>query len=77
MVHYFYYYESMAKFDDAFVKLVQMTILASNKVEDKKIFSNQQLINRIVVCNWVMENCNKTFDFQQLFDEVVNTFKVG
>ena len=47
----FYYYESRAKFDEAFVKLVQMTILASNKVEDKKIFSVNNLFTGFVVCN--------------------------
>lgn len=35
LLHHFYYNERIGKYDDAFIKLVQMAILASNKAKNK------------------------------------------
>ena len=77
LVHYFYYNLEFDRFEDAFVNLLQMIILASNKSKDEKdiINSNPHFID-ILFGIEEMENTNQTFDVSELFDKAVKTFKI-
>ena len=77
LVHYFYYNLEFERFEDAFVNLLQMIILASNRSKDKTdlINSNPHFID-ILFGIEEMENTNQTFDVSELFDKAVKTFKI-
>ena len=77
IVHYFYYNMEFDKFDDAFVNLVQMAILASNKSKDKNdiLLSNPHSID-IFFAIEDLENSNHEFDVLKLFNQAIDTFKI-
>ena len=77
LIHYFYYSQENNRFDDAFVKLVQMAILASNRSSDKEniLMSNPHSID-IDFAIGDMENSNYSFDVDSLFKKAADTFKI-
>lgn len=77
LVHYFYYNEHIGKYDDAFIKLVQMAILASNKAKDKnKILESTPHSADVLFAVEDMEALDYSFDVSKLFDEAVKTFRI-
>ena len=77
IVHHFYYNEEMGRYDDAFIKLVQMAVLASNKAEDKdNILESSLYATDVLGAVEILEYLDYTFDVSKLFNEAVNTFKI-
>lgn len=77
LLHHFYYNERIGKYDDAFIKLVQMAILASNKAKNKnEILESTPHSIDVFFAIEDMEYLNYSFDVSKLFDDAVNTFKI-
>ena len=77
LVHDAFYNVDIKKYDDAFVKLAQLSILASNRSKDKNdvLFSNPHGID---IC-FIIDDLKRSAysgDVSKLFDKAVNTFKI-
>ena len=77
LLHYIFYYQSVERYDDAFVKTIQIAILASNKAKNKKniLESSPHSIDVFFAID-EMENSNHSFDLSKSFNEAVDTFKI-
>ena len=77
LLHYLYYYKDTGKYDEAFIKLIQLAILVSNKSKNKKkiLESNPHSIDVFYAIE-EMEAIDYSFNLVKLFDEAVNTFKI-
>ena len=77
LVHDAFYNVDIKKYDDAFVKLAQLSILASNRSKDKNdiLFSNPHGIDICFIID-DLERADYSFDVFKLFNDAVNTFKI-
>lgn len=78
LINYHYYYADVNEYDKAFIKLIQMSILASNKSKDKNkiLESNPHAIDIFYAID-DMEMLDYSFDLSKLFNEAVDTFKIS
>ncbi len=78
LIHYFYRYRDDDRYDDAFIKLVQMAILVSNKSTDENslLYSNPRSLD-IYTAIEEMDRLDYSFDVFKLFDDAVATFKIS
>jgi len=75
--HYFFYNLQGDRFDDAFVNLVQLLILASNKSKDKNnILESNPYSFANMLCVDDLLDLNYSFDVSRLFENAVETFKI-
>ena len=77
LIQYGFYNAETEKYDDAFVKLAQLSILASNRSKDKKdiLFSNPHSIDIGCIVD-KLYNVGYSGNVSKLFDKAVNTFKI-
>lgn len=77
LIHHFYYNELIGKYDDAFINLVQIVILTSNKAKNKnKILESNPHSIDVFLAIEELESLNYSFDVPRLFYDAVNTFKI-
>ncbi len=77
LIQYGFYNAETEKYDDAFVKLAQLSILASNRSKDKNdiLFSNPHSIDIGCIVDKLYD-VGYSGDVSKLFKEAVNTFKI-
>ena len=78
LIHYFYYNKENGNYDGAFVNLIRLAVLYSNKYDNKKkiLFSNP-IPTDVDYAVEVMLELNYSFDVSKLFDEAINNFKIS
>lgn len=77
LIHYGFYNIDIERYDDAFIKLAQLSVLASNRSKDKNdiLSSNPHGIDIWFIAD-ELERADYSFDVSKLFNEAVDTFKI-
>ncbi len=77
LIHYGFYNAETEKYDDAFVKLAQLSILASNRSKNKNdiLYSNPHRIDIGCIVD-KLYGVGYSGDISKLFKEAVDTFKI-
>ncbi len=77
LIHYSLYNVDVGRYDDAFIKLAQLSILASNESRNKnEILLSNPFLPDIWFIVTALKDGDYSFDVSKLFDVAVNTFKI-